>query len=638
MKISTRLALAGSLATGAVAILFTVLFVTSQQVKKNIENNEVAGNILNAAMALRYLTLEYAQGHEMRTLVQWQSRNASLSRLLSGATGFGGKEELATLDNIRLARRNEESLFAELVNDRRKAGSEDSRDAATQELDARLTGQIMNRMQDMISHALMLFDSSRRGVLDAQQRVNIAVTLFGAVVLLTLLATSILMLRSVIRPLARLRAGAMVVGAGNLDHRLVIVSRDEIGDLCRAFNEMAEALSASMVSRDELELAKEGLQREVSERKRAEERFRLVVEAAPNAMIMVDRDGRIVLVNSQTEKVFGYAREELVGQGIDVLVPERFRPDHPGYRSTFFDDPRSRPMGAGRHLFGMRRDGTEVAVEIGLNPVETSDGVFVLAAIVDITRRKQAEDELRERTEELASSNRDLEQFAYVASHDLQEPLRAIAGPLQLLQWRYRGQLDARADEFIGHAVDGASRMQALIVDLLAFSRVGRPSEPWRLTECMEALDNALKNLAVAIQESGAQITHDGLPTVRAISGQISVLFQNLVGNAIKFRSRERTMQIHVGAKAQDDAWVFHVTDNGIGIESRYFDHIFLIFQRLHTRRDYPGTGIGLALCKRIVEHHGGRIWVESEPGVGTTFFFTLPRRGSPEAKCPCNR
>ncbi|MEX3959105.1 PAS domain S-box protein [Trinickia sp. EG282A] len=368
---------------------------------------------------------------------------------------------------------------------------------------------------------------------------------------------------------------------------------------------------------------------DITERKRAEERFRLVVEAAPNAMIMVNRDGRIVLVNLQTEKVFGYPRDELVGQRIDVLVPERLRHGHSDYRAAFFGDPKSRLMGAGRHLYGRRRDGTEVPVEIGLNPIEMAEGMFVLAAIVDITERRRAEEALRQRTEELGRSNRDLEQFAYVASHDLQEPLRAIAGPLQLLRRRFQGQLDARADEYIGHAVDGAGRMQALIDDLLAFSRVGRSEESWQRIDCARELDKALRNLSVAIEESGAQITHQELPTVRALSGQLTLLFQNLVGNAIKFRSKERPVQIHVGAETRDETWLFRVADNGIGIDPQHFERIFLIFQRLHTRRDYPGTGIGLALCKRIVEHHGGRMWVESEPGAGTTFFFTLRRTAS---------
>ncbi|MGV2288711.1 CHASE3 domain-containing protein [Trinickia sp. YCB016] len=357
---------------------------------------------------------------------------------------------------------------------------------------------------------------------------------------------------------------------------------------------------------------------------RAEERFRLAVEASPNAMIMVNSVGHIVLVNSQAEKMFGYARDELMGQGIEMLVPERFRSKHPAYRDAFFRDPHSRPMGVGRDLYGLRRDGTEMPIEIGLNPIETSEGMFVLSAIADITERKRAETNLRRRTEELARSNEDLEQFAYVASHDLQEPLRAVAGPLQLLQRRYQGQLDSRADEFIGHAVDGATRMQALIDDLLVYSRVGRPDDARQPTDCSQVLDQALKNLSALVQESGAQVTRDALPVVRALPTQLLLLFQNLVGNAIKFRRPDGPVHIHVGARAEEDGWRLWVKDNGIGIDPQYFERIFLIFQRLHTRREYPGTGIGLALCKRIVEQHGGRIWVESGQDEGTTFLFTL--------------
>ncbi|GLU31029.1 PAS domain S-box protein [Trinickia caryophylli] len=364
--------------------------------------------------------------------------------------------------------------------------------------------------------------------------------------------------------------------------------------------------------------------RDVSDRERADERFRLAVEAAPNAMIMVDQRGRMTLVNSQTEKLFGYAREELIGQSIDMLVPDRFRATHAGQRQAFVANAHARPMGAGRDLYGRRRDGSEFPVEIGLNPLRTAEGMFVLSAIADITERKRAETELRQRTEELARSNRDLEQFAYVASHDLQEPLRAVAGPLQLLQRRYQGQLDARADEFITHAVDGATRMQSLIDDLLSYSRVGRLEDPAEPTESAEALERALRNLSVLVRESGAQITHDSLPRVRAIPTQLTLLMQNLIGNALKFRSKERTPTIHIGATRVDEGWQFAVKDNGIGIEPQYFERIFLIFQRLHTRREYAGTGLGLALCKRIVEHHGGRIWLESTLGEGTTFFFTL--------------
>ena len=205
-------------------------------------------------------------------------------------------------------------------------------------------------------------------------------------------------------------------------------------------------------------------------------------------------------------------------------------------------------------------------------------------------------------------------------------PLRAVAGMVQLLQKRYHGQLDERADEYISLAMDGSNRMQRLITDLLEYSRVDRRGNPIQLTDANEALKSALRNLQEAIQQGGATITNDTLPKVEADATQLTQLFQNLVGNAIKFRS-ERPPKIHIAVEDLPDAWHFSVHDNGIGIEPQYFERIFLVFQRLHTRREYSGTGIGLSICKKIVERHGGRIWVESEFGQGTTFHFTIPHR-----------
>jgi len=229
---------------------------------------------------------------------------------------------------------------------------------------------------------------------------------------------------------------------------------------------------------------------------------------------------------------------------------------------------------------------------------------------------------------ELQRSNKELEQFAYVASHDLQEPLRAVAGMVQLLGQRYKGKLDERADEYIGHAVEASSRMQNLINDLLDYSRVDRLGKPFNPTDLEKTLDTALANLQVAIQESGALITRDTLPTLIADSGQLAQVFQNLIGNAIKFRG-ERASLIHIGAEKLENGWRFSVQDNGIGIEPQYFERIFLVFQRLHTRREYSGTGIGLSLCKKIVERHGGEIWVESDARTSSTFYFTIPERSS---------
>jgi len=235
---------------------------------------------------------------------------------------------------------------------------------------------------------------------------------------------------------------------------------------------------------------------------------------------------------------------------------------------------------------------------------------------------------LEQTNADLRRSNRDLEQFAYIASHDLQEPLRAVGGFVTLLQQHYRGRLDERADSFIAAAVDGAARMQGLINGLLEYSRVGTRGNPPVPTKAEEALRNALENLQASIQESGATVTSDSLPTVRADTAQLVHVFQNLIGNAIRFRS-ERPLEIRIGARQEDHCWQFWVRDNGIGIEPQYGERIFLIFQRLHTRTKYPGTGIGLAICKRIVERHGGQIWVESQPGRGSTFYFTLPDAGA---------
>jgi two-component system, chemotaxis family, sensor kinase Cph1 len=248
----------------------------------------------------------------------------------------------------------------------------------------------------------------------------------------------------------------------------------------------------------------------------------------------------------------------------------------------------------------------------------------MMDSIWKIAEAKKAAEELARTTQELARSNKELEEFAYVASHDLQEPLRMVSSYLSLLERRYKGKLDSDADEFIHFAVDGAKRMQQLIKDLLTYSRVGTRGKPFVPTDGYQSLAAALDNLQIAIQEQGAIITHDPLPTVKADGSQLTQLFQNLIGNAIKFHGAEKP-QIHISAEEKDGEWEFAVKDNGIGIAPENFERIFVIFQRLHTREEYPGTGIGLSVCKRIVERHGGRIWLESEAGKGTTFHFTLP-------------
>jgi light-regulated signal transduction histidine kinase (bacteriophytochrome) len=246
---------------------------------------------------------------------------------------------------------------------------------------------------------------------------------------------------------------------------------------------------------------------------------------------------------------------------------------------------------------------------------------------LDVTKEKEAEALIKKIVLDLEHSNTELERFAYVASHDLQEPLRMVTSYLQLLERRYKDKLDGDALEFINYAVDGSNRMKTLISDLLAYSRVGTRGKEFTLIDCEDVLGRVLNTLQVSIEENKAKVTHDPLPKVMADDAQLESLFQNLIGNAIKFHSQKQP-RIHVGVKKDEKNWVFSVSDNGIGIDPQFFERLFIIFQRLHNREDYPGTGIGLAISKRIVERHNGRIWIESQPKKGSTFFFTLPILG----------
>jgi len=256
---------------------------------------------------------------------------------------------------------------------------------------------------------------------------------------------------------------------------------------------------------------------------------------------------------------------------------------------------------------------------------ETGTPQRMTGIISDITEHKQDEDELKRIMDDLARSNRELEQFAYVASHDLKEPLRMVTSYLRLLEKKYGERLDEKAGQYINFAVDGAERMDRLIDGLLRYSRITSRSADFVMVDTNAVFAEAVANLEQAIRESGAEVTRDGLPQVRGDEMQLMMLMQNLIGNALKYRKEGLPPWVHVTANREGREWVFAVRDNGIGIEPEHHARIFQIFQRLHTQKEYPGTGIGLASCKKIVEHHHGRIWLESIPGEGSTFFFSIP-------------
>jgi len=365
-----------------------------------------------------------------------------------------------------------------------------------------------------------------------------------------------------------------------------------------------------------------GLELLETELKQSEELFRMLFYSSPIGIYIV-QGGYFRFVGHQFARITGYSKDELIGTpSLNLVLPE----DREAVRENAV-----KMLKAERSLGYEFRLVTKKArikwVTETVASVSYQGRRATLGNLMDISERKQAEEELEQIMAEIKRSNAELEQFAYVVSHDLQEPLRMVASYTQLLARRYHGKLDADADEFIAYAVDGANRMQALLNDMLDYSRVGTRGKTFKLTCCEDVFGQAMANVKVAIEESGALVNHDPLPTLMADEGQLVQLFQNLISNAIKFRNQEPPC-IRVSAQKKGNEWVFSVKDNGIGIDPQHAERIFEIFKRLHTKEEYPGTGMGLAISKKIVERHGGHIWVHSQPGEGSTFYFTIRATG----------
>ncbi len=370
--------------------------------------------------------------------------------------------------------------------------------------------------------------------------------------------------------------------------------------------------------------------RDLTTRQKAEQKFKSLLESAPDAIIIIDRAGAISIVNSQTEKLFGYTRKEMIGEKIELLMPDRFHAGHPAHRDSFFEAPQARPMGAGFDLFGRRKDGSEFPIEISLSPIETENGVLGSSSIRDITERTEQAQKLQEQNVALEEAVKELDAFSYSVSHDLRAPLRAVDGFSRILLKDHASSFGEEARDYLVRVHDNAVRMGELVDDLLRFSRLSRQPLNKRRIKPNPIVEQIVADEQQLQGDRSVELSVQELPPVLGDAGLIKQIFVNLISNAFKYSRKCDPAVIEIGSYEEAGETVYFVRDNGAGFDMQYADKLFSVFTRLHRLEDFSGTGVGLAIVKRIIDRHGGRIWANAEVNKGATFFFTIeqPREG----------
>jgi PAS domain S-box-containing protein len=728
MRIRTRVKIGGALAI-CVLLAYGALILHLDRAMSNLAHEVKGANeIVHKITTLRSLTQDFLLYRTERSQRQWVAVYAEMLQVLHNPEHQELMSEYGIGDPLNKLKIVGDT-FSRLMTTQQPAGPNKPGEEARGELQNRLTTQLLLVTQDLLTRFLNLTETINGKLIATQRFISFLDILALSLLGILLISNVVFLQRSVVKPVMKLHKGAEIIGAGNLDYKVGLTTRDEVGQLSQAFDRMSANLQEITVSRNELA-------KEIEERKQAEEALResredlnraqavahtgswrldvqrneltwsdetyrifgipagtaLTYEIFLAAVLPEDRghvdqkwtaaagggepydiEHRILVgdevkwVREKAELEFDQKGQLLGGFGTVQDITEHKQAEAEIEHMASFPQMNPTPVlelelsGAVTYynqaaLKSLEKLGPEAGwrdllpedlgeiivaareqkADFFYREVRVKDTVFsqniffaepfqvVRIYCLDITPRKRAEERLQRTLADLERSNKELEEFAFVASHDLQEPLRKIANFSEMLAKRYQGQLDERADKYLGYVADGAKRMKDLINDLLAFSRVGRADFRLIATDMNDILKGTLNDIQPLIQEKRAKITHEPLPTLEVNPPQMGQLLQNLITNAIKFHG-DQPPHIHFSARREDGQWVITVRDNGIGFDPQHAEGIFKVFRRLHTKEEYPGTGIGLAICKKIVERHGGRIWAESQPGQGSTFYFTIP-------------
>lgn len=463
------------------------------------------------------------------------------------------------------------------------------------------------------NYANRLEDYQNEFAQDLKSLSNI-ILLTGLVGILFGIAVAFLVIRSISNPIRKLKIAALKVSGGDYQTSTDLKGKDELASLGESFNIMTSSL------RDNFELIKNNS----IEIKEQEERFRRVIEASPAAIILMDKNKQINLVNLQTERLFKYSREELIGLSAENLIPARLLAES-STTDILNTNEKIDSLGIVQNFYGLTKLQKEIPIEVRLNFIKINHEDMILASVIDITQRKQQEAEIKKYVDKLQFKNKELEQFSYITSHDLQEPLRTVLSFLDVIQEDYADKLDNDLNVYLKYISEASTRMSNLIKSLLDYSRIGYKGKV-EIIDCNQLLESVIADLGHKIESYKAEIHSEKLPVIYGFKLELRLLFQNLITNAIKFHKKTEIPKIRIYFVEKKLHYQFSITDNGIGISEEYQSKIFVIFQRLHNREEYEGTGIGLSHCKKIVELHGGEIWVNSKKDEGSTFNFTIPK------------